>query len=39
MKPDMIQPELEKYTDQIISDIKKYSQILDDKEIKSIYFG
>ena len=39
MKPDLIQPEFEKYTDQIISDIKKYSEILDDKEVKSIYFG
>ena len=35
----MIQPELEKYSNQIISDIKKYSEILDDKEVKSIYFG
>ncbi len=39
MKSEMIQPELEKYTNQIISDIKKYSEILDDKEVKSIYFG
>ena len=39
MKTEMIQPELEKYTNQIISDIKKYSEILHDKEIKSIYFG
>lgn len=39
MKSETIQPELEKYTDQIISDIKKYSEILDDKEVKSIYFG
>ncbi len=39
MKAEMIQPELEKYTNQIISDIKKYSEILDDKEVKSIYFG
>jgi len=38
MKSEMIQSELEKYTDQIISDIKKYSEILDDKEVKSIYF-
>ena len=35
----MVQPEFEKYTNQIISDIKKYSEILDDKEVKSIYFG
>lgn len=35
----MIKPEFEKYTNQIISDIKKYSEILDDKEVKSIYFG
>ena len=39
MKSEMIQPELEKYTNQIVSDIKKYSEILDDKEVKSIYFG
>ena len=39
MKSEMIQPELENYTNQIISDIKKYSEILDDKEVKSIYFG
>ena len=39
MKSDLIQPEFEKYTNQIISDIKKYSEILDDKEVKSIYFG
>jgi len=39
MKSEMIQPELEKYTNQIISDIKKYSEILHDKEVKSIYFG
>ena len=39
MKSEMIQPEFEKYTNQIISDIKKYSEILDDKEVKSIYFG
>ena len=39
MKSEMIQPELEKYTNQIISDIKKYSENLDDKEVKSIYFG
>ena len=38
MKSEMIQPEFEKYTNQIISDIKKYSEILDDKEVKSIYF-
>ena len=38
MKSEMIQPELERYTNQIISDIKKYSKILDDKEVKSIYF-
>jgi len=38
MKTDLIQLELEKYTNQIISDIKKYSEILDDKEVKSIYF-
>ena len=39
MKSDMVQPEFEKYTNQIISDITKYSEILDDKEVKSIYFG
>jgi len=39
MKSEMVQPEFEKYTKQIISDIKKYSKILDDKEVKSIYFG
>jgi len=39
MKSEMIQPEFEKYTNQIVSDIKKYSDILDDKEVKSIYFG
>ena len=39
MKSEMVQPEFEKYTNQIISDIKKYSEILDDKEVKSIYFG
>ena len=39
MKSEMIQPEFEKYTNQIISDIKKNSEILDDKEVKSIYFG
>lgn len=39
MIPDLIKPELENYTNQIIFDIKKYSEILDDKEIKSIYFG
>ena len=38
MKSEMIEPEFEKYTNQIISDIKKYSEILDDKEVKSIYF-
>jgi coproporphyrinogen III oxidase-like Fe-S oxidoreductase len=39
MKSDLIQPEFEKYTNQIISDIKKYSEVLDDKEVRSIYFG
>ena len=39
MKSEMIEPEFEKYTNQIISDIKKYAEILDDKEVKSIYFG
>lgn len=39
MKSEMIQPEFEMYTNQIIFDIKKYSEILDDKEVKSIYFG
>ena len=39
MKSEMVQPEFEKYTNQIISGIKKYSEILDDKEVKSIYFG
>ncbi len=39
MRPELIQPEFEKYTNQIILDIKKYSAILDDKEVKSIYFG
>lgn len=39
MKSEMVQLEFEKYTNQIISDIKKHSEILDDKEVKSIYFG
>lgn len=39
MKSDLIHPEFEKYTNQIISDIKKYSEVLDDKEVRSIYFG
>lgn len=39
MKSEMIEPEFEKYTNQIISDIQKYAEILDDKEVKSIYFG
>jgi len=39
MKDNILNMEIEKYVDSIISEIKKYSDILLDKEIKSIYFG
>lgn len=38
MKENIFGIEIEKYVDSIISEIKNYSKILTDKEIKSIYF-
>ncbi len=39
MKENIIPEEIQKYVDAITSEIKHYSNILDDKQIKSIYFG
>lgn len=44
MKSDLVSDEIQNYVDWIISEIKYYSQLLDDwtenkQEIKSIYFG
>lgn len=39
MKSDIFDAEIEKYVDSVISEIKNYSNIFTDKEIKSIYFG
>jgi len=39
MKSGVFHNEIENYTESLISEIKHYSQILTDKEIKSIYFG
>jgi coproporphyrinogen III oxidase-like Fe-S oxidoreductase len=39
MKSDIFDAEIKKYVDSVISEIKNYSNILTDKEIKSIYFG
>jgi oxygen-independent coproporphyrinogen III oxidase len=39
IKSDIFDAEIKKYVDSVISEIKNYSNILTDKEIKSIYFG
>lgn len=39
MKSEVFHNEIENYTQSLISEIKHYSQILTDKEIKSIYLG
>jgi len=39
MKSGVFHNEIENYTQSLISEIKHYSQILTDKEIKSIYLG
>lgn len=39
MKAELFDIEIQKYVDSVVSEIKNYSNILTDKEIKSIYFG
>jgi len=39
MKTDIFDAEIKKYVDSVILEIKNYSNILTDREIKSIYFG
>jgi len=39
MKDNIFDIKIKKYVDSLISEIKNYSNILRDKEIKSIYFG
>lgn len=39
MKTGLFDIEIKKYIDSVISEIQTYSQLLKDKELKSIYFG